>query len=58
MSAAVESAPVSTTTPSEGATAGAGNEQTSSSSQNPEVLASAAEGELLPFLPFCLMQAS
>jgi hypothetical protein len=50
MSAAVESAPVANSTPTEGATAGAGNEHAASSSQNQEVLASAAEGKSTPYL--------
>jgi len=48
MSAAVESAPMANSTPTEGATAGAGSEQPTSSSQNQEVLASAAEGQTTP----------
>jgi hypothetical protein len=50
MSAAVESAPVANSTPTEGATAGAGTEHANSSSQNQEVLASAAEGQSTTYL--------
>jgi hypothetical protein len=47
MSAAVESAPLAKSTPTEGAT---GTEHATGSSQNQEVLASAAEGQSPPRL--------